>query len=210
MFKTFMAPTFYFPQQDEISNGAAYNNNIIMRRLGWYGDLEFSSSISPSLPLLCGLCSGQSWGAFGLLVPLSISCLKFVELLVCAVLVIYHQGDRIGVFLLDLLSAVSGGAEVFGSGGLELLWCSILALQRSGLIAVGWSGLSANWCCLSCCWSFDFLPRSYFIWVFLVALFGFWCFFRIGRSKLAVCDFSGSGIFSGLLWEPICGSDSVY
>ncbi|KAL5849405.1 hypothetical protein ACOSQ4_007418 [Xanthoceras sorbifolium] len=54
-------------------------------------------------------------------------------------------GDRIGVFLLDLLPAVSGGAEVFGSGGLELLWCSILELQRSGLIAVGWSGLSAIW-----------------------------------------------------------------
>ncbi|KAL5820805.1 hypothetical protein ACOSQ3_022687 [Xanthoceras sorbifolium] len=117
----------------------------MMRRLGWYGDLEFSSSISPSLPLLYGLCSGQSWGAFGLLVPLSISCLKLVELLVCAVLVICYQGDRIGVFLLDLLPAVSGGAEVFGSGGLELLLCSILELQRSSLIAVGWSGLSAIW-----------------------------------------------------------------
>ncbi|KAL5759869.1 hypothetical protein ACOSQ2_018707 [Xanthoceras sorbifolium] len=33
---------------------------------------------------------------------------------------------------------------------------------------------------------------------------------EIGRSKLAVCDFSGSGIFSALLWESICGSDSVY
>ncbi|KAL5804438.1 hypothetical protein ACOSQ3_031238 [Xanthoceras sorbifolium] len=116
-----------------------------LRRLGWYGVLDFSSSISPSLPLLCGLCSGQSWGAFGLLVPLSISCLKLLELLVCVVLVIYHRGDRIGVFFLDLLPTVSGGAEVFGSGGLELLWCSILALQRSGLIAVGWSALSTNW-----------------------------------------------------------------
>ncbi|KAL5756361.1 hypothetical protein ACOSQ2_021107 [Xanthoceras sorbifolium] len=177
-----------------------------MRRLGWYGDLEFSSSISPSLPLLCGLCSGQSWGAFGLLVPLSISCLKLVELLVCAVLVICYQGDRIGVFLLDLLPAVSGGAEVFGSGGLELLWCSILALQRSGLIAVGWSGLSAIWCCLSCCWSFDFFTQI----LFYLGVFGGFVRVLIGRSKLAVCDFSGSGIFSALLWEPLCGSDSVY
>ncbi|KAL5843254.1 hypothetical protein ACOSQ4_009212 [Xanthoceras sorbifolium] len=54
------------------------------RRLGWYGGLDFSSSISSSLPLLCGLCSGQSWGAFELLVPPSISCLKLLELLVCA------------------------------------------------------------------------------------------------------------------------------
>ncbi|KAL5767161.1 hypothetical protein ACOSQ2_013944 [Xanthoceras sorbifolium] len=59
-------------------------DSIVVRRLGWYGGLDFSSPISLSLPLLCGLCSGQSWGAFELLVPSSISCLKLLELLVCS------------------------------------------------------------------------------------------------------------------------------
>ncbi|KAL5865985.1 hypothetical protein ACOSQ3_003499 [Xanthoceras sorbifolium] len=49
-----------------------------------YGGLDFPSSISPSFPLLCGLSSGQNWGAVELLVPHSISCLKPLELLMCA------------------------------------------------------------------------------------------------------------------------------
>ncbi|KAL5842418.1 hypothetical protein ACOSQ3_013021 [Xanthoceras sorbifolium] len=42
--------------------------------------------------------------------------------------VICYRGDPFGVFFLDPFLAVSGGAGGFGSGGLELLWCSILAL----------------------------------------------------------------------------------
>ncbi|KAL5789744.1 hypothetical protein ACOSQ2_004632 [Xanthoceras sorbifolium] len=90
---------------------------------------DFSSPISLSLPPLCGLCSGQSWGAFELLVPLSISCRSIWSCWCAQIgLVICYRGDPIGVFFLDLLLVVSDGAGVFGSGGLELLWCSILAL----------------------------------------------------------------------------------
>ncbi|KAL5798842.1 hypothetical protein ACOSQ2_003662 [Xanthoceras sorbifolium] len=57
---------------------------LLIRGDSAYGGLDFPSSISPSFPLLCGLSSGQNWGAVELLVPHSISCLKPLELLMCA------------------------------------------------------------------------------------------------------------------------------
>ncbi|KAL5827076.1 hypothetical protein ACOSQ4_018873 [Xanthoceras sorbifolium] len=98
--------------------------HILKRRPGGYGCLDFSSPISFSLPLLCGLCSGQSWGAFELLVPLSISCLKHLELLVCS--------DR----ACDLLQGGSDWGLLSRSTSSSERWCWSLRIGWFGAAVV--------------------------------------------------------------------------
>ncbi|KAL5788348.1 hypothetical protein ACOSP7_005297 [Xanthoceras sorbifolium] len=106
---------------------------VNLRRPGGYGCLDFSSPISLSLPLLCGLCSGQSWGAFELLVPPSISCLKHLELLVCsdrACDLLQGGSDR------GLLSRSTSSSERW-YWSLRIGWFGAAVVFDLGAVAIG-------------------------------------------------------------------------
>ncbi|KAL5866116.1 hypothetical protein ACOSQ3_003630 [Xanthoceras sorbifolium] len=115
----------------------------------WSFDMILSKMNLPSpifllFPLLCGLSSGQIWGAFELLVSPSISCLVRLELLVCSdrACGAINGVDPIWGIFPDLLLVANSAAGVLGSGGLELLWGLVLLSCLKVLLSCSFRGQS--------------------------------------------------------------------
>ncbi|KAL5862344.1 hypothetical protein ACOSQ4_003640 [Xanthoceras sorbifolium] len=111
----------------------------------WSFDMILSKMNLPSpifllFPLLCGLSSGQIWGAFELLVSPSISCLVRLELLVCSdrACGAINGVDPIWGIFPDLLLVANSAAGVLGSGGVDLLGVSHVESSSSPILSLGY------------------------------------------------------------------------
>ncbi|KAL5745157.1 hypothetical protein ACOSP7_026303 [Xanthoceras sorbifolium] len=160
---------------------------LVRRGLCSSGFLDPSSQQLLSLPLHGGLCMGLVWDL--------LSCWFFL-------LRPFDSSDR------------SCWCAWIWGGSFLLVEVDVLDVQYvDGALPY----LEVEWCCDGCCggglnqgldrpiWAVRGLGvlEVLRLYMGIAALF-------IGRSKLAVCDFSGSGVFLALLWEPLCGSGSVY